>query len=519
MKVIILLLYFSFLSLFCNAQINIYTQEAKQKLGKIVDSLNLRFKKQHLNKKYYARPQAKAHIIYTDKNVTAIKKDIENNISFENFEKKYPNTIDAKDELIIKEIYYDEIDKGTNTNFEIKSLRFNYRNDNKYRKENTTNQNIQWKNKWVIGNFSDNTEYTYLNAIYITEEFEGTAIPEEYGNMISYVDCMIDTNATIILANPKYDEINPTNDKKTKKLKKLSNKFDRFTKQYKKKNPYPKLDNNKFKKSIPSDKLMCLEEIKKLSTINDEYSNSQNQWDKDKYIYIKSNLAKEKDLVLKVYQDCIENNDNTISYMENYLNEILSGSQMLDLIRRRAIIYPDCGTDYRSVFHLQQIEYLTTETAQWDIFLRTHLDLMKNSLYYAYNRRIQKTEKRFIQVVESLNINLVELLIGSILKFEHSFNNHYFNDDRTIGIIFSVSKNKKKFEEQIYTMLADTKLDIYNRILIYHSFLRYLQNINKNDKNDYIIELKILFEDTKEDFWKKINYEEIKNLIHTKDGY
>src|SRR5688572_25371992 len=81
----------------------IYSDTTIKQLKFIVDSLNLKFKVCELNKVYQSKLQAKANFISLEKGkIKEAKQDIESNISYEDFIKKYQNADIEKELLVVK---------------------------------------------------------------------------------------------------------------------------------------------------------------------------------------------------------------------------------------------------------------------------------------------------------------------------------------------------------------------------------------------------------------------------------
>lgn len=132
-------------------------------------------------------------------------------------------------------------------------------------------------------------------------------------------------------------------------------------------------------------------------------------------------------------------------------------------------------------FHALQIAKLSAETVNWEIFLRSHLDIMNDRFErvsdgsYAWGAR-----KTYIKELEVLDINVQELLLGICLRIENPSANHYYGDISRIGRALSETIDGAGIEEQMLGMISDNKLDDYNRMLIYYLFLNY--NYNLEDK-------------------------------------
>ena len=77
-----------------------------KKLERIVDSLNLKYKVCHFNKVFNAKYQAVGHKVRLDTgDIKQAKKDLENNIGFEDFLSKYPDAELDKNVLVVKYKY------------------------------------------------------------------------------------------------------------------------------------------------------------------------------------------------------------------------------------------------------------------------------------------------------------------------------------------------------------------------------------------------------------------------------
>src|SRR5690606_38873326 len=84
----------------------IYSEQTMTKLRLIVDSLNLKFKTCDFDKVFYSKQQVLGHLVKLDTgDLKSAKKDLEQNIPFEDFCLKYPNSKIEKNILVIKSKY------------------------------------------------------------------------------------------------------------------------------------------------------------------------------------------------------------------------------------------------------------------------------------------------------------------------------------------------------------------------------------------------------------------------------
>ncbi|MCA6496234.1 MAG: hypothetical protein IM558_00775 [Chitinophagaceae bacterium] len=180
----------------------IYSEQTMGKLSHIVDSLNLKFKTCNFNTVFFSKSQVIGHIIKVDKgSIKEAKKDMENQISFDDFLKKYPKASVQRNILILKSKYknYKKQDIVEIEHFDLKS-------DDEFSMESEDVSLYQkdFSNKWIFEH-SKKTSYSdeSLTAFYFPNNFSSVPIPQTYSQMIGYSDCLIDTTATKFKDNLK----------------------------------------------------------------------------------------------------------------------------------------------------------------------------------------------------------------------------------------------------------------------------------------------------------------------------
>jgi len=81
----------------------IYRDQTMDQLRLIVDSLNLQFRTCDLDRVYYSKYQAKAHFVSLEGgDIQKAKRDMENDIPFDDFVRKYAKATVDKDLLVVK---------------------------------------------------------------------------------------------------------------------------------------------------------------------------------------------------------------------------------------------------------------------------------------------------------------------------------------------------------------------------------------------------------------------------------
>jgi len=171
----------------------IYSKQTMDQLGHIVDSLHLKFKVCKTNPSFYSIPQTLGYKIFLKNgNIREAKNDIDQNISIDDFIKKYPYAEIESDVLLIKFKQDQEIMclglNGSKGTIEYK---------NQILKEDFSKQ-------W-ISEYQEKSDYyeEKLYAFYFPENFKSILLPEKYCKMIAYADCLIDTNNTKIKEDAK----------------------------------------------------------------------------------------------------------------------------------------------------------------------------------------------------------------------------------------------------------------------------------------------------------------------------
>ena len=350
----------------------IYSERTMSKLSHIVDSLNLKYKTCNFNTVFYSKSQTIGHIIKLEKgNIKEAKKDMENQISLDDFLKKYPKATIERDALIIKS-KYENYKKQNIVEFEHFDLKSDY--GFSIQSEDVSLYQKDFSNKWL---FEYNKKLSYseesLSAFYFPANFSSVPIPQKYSQMVGYSDCLIDTTTT------------------------------------------------KFKDHL------------------------KDGW--------------------------VELPENWTSLSEK------KKAKLLDEMRSTKVI-GGCSQDSRPREHAIHIALLSAETYNWEVFLKSHLDIMNDRFdrmsdgSYAWGQR-----NTYIKELEELNINVPDLILGISFRLENPASNHYFGSIGRVGRALSETKNRSEIEQAMLSIISDNELDTYNRLLFYFLFRNYNNNI------------------------------------------
>lgn len=395
-----------FLFISCNGQANsirgefatnsndlLYNDKDMKSLRFIVDSLNLRFKTCDLNKTYYAYPQTSVYYVSfksADNNLKKIIEEIENKTGFYQLVSAFPSYISYVDstELFIrtdtrnddKGYYYLQGNPGSG-----------YEQVRLDKKNNPTGNII---NDWVY-DYSPKDKYSKeysLTCRYFPQQWKQSVIPDKYSRLILYVDCMIDTLASVFLTDKFSGGWYDKDEKKVySNLEELADYLDEKMSE--------ENNNKQLKKLREPQKIFAAKELK------------------DDAVF--------RALLAKTIDDYVKNKTP-----DQDLESLASEMDMYDkalLMKRCYRIMGSCSQDTRPREHARDIAILAAQAHSWDIFLRAHLDIMNDRFErasdgsYAWGER-----KTYLKELEELNLNIVDLMLGLTLRSENVANNHYY---------------------------------------------------------------------------------------------
>ncbi|HAY70395.1 MAG TPA: hypothetical protein DCX89_00760 [Saprospirales bacterium] len=185
-----------------------------------------------------------------------------------------------------------------------------------------------------------------------------------------------------------------------------------------------------------------------------------------------------------------------IALPDNWLSlSIDSMKVLLDSLRKLKVL-GTCSLDSRPQQHAFNIALLSAETANWQVFIKAHLDIMN----YRFERRYGPTQlvnrNTYIKELEELKINVPDLLLGISFRTENPGYHHYFPSIGMVENVLYESQNRTEIEEQILTIIGDDELDDYNRLIFYLIFKDYILLI-RDDKSRKAYEDKLMQQSAK----------------------
>ncbi|MEQ1587201.1 MAG: hypothetical protein ABL895_15035 [Cyclobacteriaceae bacterium] len=422
----------------------IYSEASMNKLGTIVDSLNLKFRTCDLTHPYYSFAQGLATKVNV-RNKEALKL-IESGVSFEAYKQRYPGSIEEeiwitksryRDYENKRYIKYSGLPHGWNSESSI-SVKDTHANDK------TTG--------WIVNR--DKSMVFYFHKL------EQTTLPYEYARLVQYVDCMIDTTATIFMPRAQgevYQQVAAGS---------KADEFVKWARQYPNEPAFPdfeKLKDNEFEAAY------------------EKYSQQHDRWDSLRLLHLDQQLSKYarwSNLLTEAAEESIDTGNSSTEF-EFYVARYLSKETALQLKRSRKVV-GGCSQDQSPRYHAIEICQLAAETTKWDIFLRSHLDIMNDRFErvsdgsYAWAGR-----KTYLKELEALDIPAIDLLIGTCLRVENVNENHYWGAIGRVGRALADAEDKAALEQRLLAMVQDEKLDPYNRLLFAYLFSNYAHNLDE----------------------------------------
>lgn len=310
----------------------IYSEASMKKLGTIVDSLNLRFRACDLTHPYYSIAQGMATQVKV-RNKEALKL-IESGVSLEAYKQRYPGSIEAKI-WITKSRYRDYEHKPY---IEYTGLPYGWNNEPSISLKDTRQHDKT--TGWIVSR--DHKMAFYLHGL------TQTAIPHAYARLVQYVDCMIDTTASIFLATAK-GQTYPRTAAGTK-----ADEFVKWARDYAEEPPFPDFEKLNEQES---------------DTIYERYRKQHDTWDSLRLLHLDEQMNRNAywNNLLADAADESSTTGNSSAEFEFYVARYLSKELALQLKRSHRVI-GGCSQDQSPRYHAMEICQLAAETTKWGYF-------------------------------------------------------------------------------------------------------------------------------------------------------
>jgi hypothetical protein len=380
----------------------------------------------------------------------AIRKDIARGIAFPEFKRKYPGAIEQEKILITTAEYKDY--KGENV------LEYSGFADG----PSLTVRNIPQFRKssgWIL----DDETACFIHSL------ESKPLPEEYAKLVMYVDCMVDTSVTIFTGSNDNDDFFPRYHAPGPKHKK-----------------YLEIaDDPSDRPSFPYDETKQLDRDK-WDSVALAFNKTYHAWDSARLIALDKRMKTDVAFA-QLLHDAMDEALADTSFSESlefYIARYISKAKALEMKRSRRVM-GRCSMDSGPRDHAVGICLLAAETAKWEVFLRSHLNIMNDRFdrasdgSYAWAGR-----KTYLKELEELDIHSIDLLLGTCLRVRPAATEHYWGSISRVGRALADASDKNALELRLQKMITDDQLDLYNRVLMFYLYAHYIANVDDTQRQN-----------------------------------
>ncbi len=153
-------------------------------------------------------------------------------------------------------------------------------------------------------------------------------------------------------------------------------------------------------------------------------------------------------------------------------------------IRRHWLPMATCGFDHLTGrLSEMHIAVLAAETGDWSVFLPAQLAIAidPEGQHPDLLRSLNRTY--FLRELEDLDIGADDILLGNLLSFDRG--DASFNWAKRLGRAFALeARDKRGLEEKVSRLIADKRLDDYNRLALHYLFLNYISFLPDNGERN-----------------------------------
>lgn len=419
----------------------IYSEASMAQLHRIVDSLNIRFMACDPDRTYRSLPHAKArHLSLSGSTVKAVVRDIEAGMPLDELLRRHPK-LDLGAERTCAFVRYMNEGEPVTTAVPISfSDRMAGHVDSPGDPFAGSTPHL---GKWLL----DRSSYDgkdYLEAVVITTEPVWQELPEHYGRLVQYVDCLIDTTQSIYTddAQPSYRG-GRTSKPALERMRGL------VEKAVTAKAPEWTEDKEAYSEARRRYEVLRDQQMDSMAALPD----------------FQADLQKAVQAILK--------DRAGDPFLEELVVRYGDPADALALKRNRRV-WGACSMDDSPRVHALDIATLAAESVNWDIFLRAHLDILNDRFDRASDGSYaQAGRQTYVKELEELDIAVPDLLLGTLLRAENTNEGHYVASANRTGRAISEAKDSEAIADRLLAMIADAELDLYNRAIIYYAFLNY----------------------------------------------
>ena len=157
---------------------------------------------------------------------------------------------------------------------------------------------------------------------------------------------------------------------------------------------------------------------------------------------------------------------------------------------RSTIVYGMCSQDQSPRIHAMNIAVLAAELGDWEVFLKAHLNIMMDKVSrMSDNSGTWASRLTYIKELEQLNINLPNLLIGTILMADNLADGHYYGKLHRLGNAIIEAEELSTFIQKMEIGIQDEKLDLLNRVRLLALYESLTQKEKYRDDDELLRKL------------------------------
>ncbi|GAB2793361.1 hypothetical protein GCM10027175_35210 [Hymenobacter latericoloratus] len=426
------------------------------RLERIVDSLHLRYKVCDLTRAYKSHWQGQAEYVRLEgSSASSAAQLLEAGSTPEEILARFPKAKHARNLLVVADEEQDDVKGARQLTTAYRSIPLNGRDEfSVHIDQPLTASAIPAAGHWVVRYDKKGYDGPYVEAFYFPQGLTQLTLPKRYAALVQYADCLIDTTSQIYLETAKRTGRNvPSKETASQEA------FLKFVHQQ------TKRPSTKYEEKLTDEE-------------QEARQRAYHDWDSVRLQKVDALAAtpRFRELLQKAATDD-SNLGATSDEFEEYVARYYSPARALTLKRNRRVA-GFCSMDDGPRVHALGIAQLSAEAVNWETFLRAHLDIMNDRFErmsdgsYAWEKR-----QTYLRELEELDINVSDLMLGISLRINNPSQNHYFGTVYRVGRALAETRQPRELEQRLLTLVADSELDTYNRLLAYYLFLNYNEHL------------------------------------------
>lgn len=294
---------------------------------------------------------------------------------------------------------------------------------------------------WITGH-THRGPHNGVSGILLPTEWKSQKLSNRCNELINYVDCMIDSESMIYTYDR--DEERPY----------ISEPFKALFAFIEDRLPELDLENQKGYSNDEYDKEMAERNHKKIEALYQL---------KDKTT---RDLAQSSEAFKKLYEEAkIESERDQVSTEEfEEIVEIMDGPVRALQLKRNRQVMGSCSMDNSPIDHLKEIARLSAHTAEWNVFLRSHMNIINDRFSaVAMSSYGEKSRNTPIHDLEAIGLEPDKLFVGSLLRARDTKSNHYYSSFHRISRAISQLTDPNPSIHLLKEIVKDRNNDIPNR--------------------------------------------------------